>query len=101
MRSITISYKFGGPEGEWRKMVGDFIAAIDGDPEVAGKITYQVATADDRETRIHWGRWDNQDTLRTMQSRDYFKTFAERLRELTGGQQNVMASDVILKTSGW
>jgi hypothetical protein len=100
MRTITIRYKFSGPEDQWRVVVGDYIAALDGDPDVAGKFTYQVATADDRETRTHWGRWDSQETLKTMQSRDYFKTFTSRLRELVG-QTEATAADVVLKTAGW
>ena len=101
MRTITIWYKYHGPEENWRKVVGDFIAAIDGDPEIAGKLTYQVTIADDGETRIHWGRWDSQETLRVMQSRDYFKAFAQRVKEFAGGQPNSMSSDVVLKTGGW
>jgi hypothetical protein len=61
MRTITIWYDYAGPEEEWRRLVGDFIAGINGDPEIAGKFTYQVTTADDSRTRVHWGRWDNQD----------------------------------------
>lgn len=100
MRAITIRYKFSGPEDAWLKMVGDFIAAIDADPEVTGRFTYQVTTADDRETRVHWGRWDSRETLQKVQSRDYFKAFTSRLRELAG-QPDSLASDVVLKTAGW
>jgi quinol monooxygenase YgiN len=101
MRTITIWYDYAGPEEEWRRVVGDFIAGINGDPEIAGKFTYQVTTADDSRTRVHWGRWDNQETLQTMQSRNYFKRFSEGLKELIGGQPNTMAADVVLRTSGW
>jgi quinol monooxygenase YgiN len=100
VRTITLRYKFSGPEDEWRKMAGDFIAAVDADAEVAGKFTYQVSVADDRETRIHWGRWDSQETLQKLQSRDYFKAFAARVKELAG-QTDSLATNVVLKTGGW
>ncbi|MFW8635004.1 hypothetical protein [Cribrihabitans pelagius] len=58
MRGITITYAYSGDEDAWRQATSEFIAAIDADPAAAGKFTYQVAVADDGETRIHWGRWD-------------------------------------------
>ena len=65
MRGITITYKYDGPEEAWRDLTGAFIAAIDADPAVAGKFTYQVMTADDGITRVHWGRWDSDETLKS------------------------------------
>ena len=101
MRGITITYEYDGPEEEWRAAMDAFIAAIDGDPDVAGKFTYQVAVADDGKTRFHWGRWDTQETLKTMQSRDYFAEFAGKVREFSGGGPTNTAHDVVTKTGGW
>lgn len=101
MRGITITYKYSGPEDAWREAMETFIAAINADRDVAGKFTYQVAVADDGETRIHWGRWDSQETLKTLQSRDYFGTFAGKVREFAGGQPTNTGADIHFKTEGW
>jgi quinol monooxygenase YgiN len=101
MRSITIRYQYEGPEEDWREVVGDFIAALDADPDVSGKFEYQVSVADDGKSRVHWGRWDSQETLKKMQASDYFKIFAERLKELAGGTPETFATDVVLKTKSW
>ena len=101
MRTITIRYDYDGPEGKWRETVGDFIAAVDADDSLAGKFQYQVSVADDGKSRIHWGRWDTPETLRKMQSSDYFKLFAERLKELVGGPPDTQATNVSFKTRGW
>ena len=101
MRGITITYEYGGPEEAWTEAMQRFISAIDADPDVAGKFTYQVAVADDGKTRIHWGRWDTQETLKTVQSRAYFSTFADAVRSLAGGPPNTIGADVMLKTNGW
>lgn len=101
MRSITISYKYSGPEEKWRGVIDAFIAAINADEAVAGRFIYQVAVADDGQTRIHWGRWDSAETLKTMQSRAYFKVFAGSLRELAGGPPDAVAAAVATKTVGW
>ncbi len=101
MRGITITYEYDGPEDSWNEAVQTFVAAIDADPDVAGKFTYQVAVADDGKTRIHWGRWDSQETLQTLQSRDYFGAFAQKVREFAGGQPSNVGANVAFKTGGW
>ena len=44
-----------------------------------------VSVAGDGVTRSHTGRWDTEATLKTLQSRDYFKSFAETLKGLADG----------------
>lgn len=101
MRAITIIYTYSGDEQAWRDAIGAFVAAIDADPDAAGKFTYQVAVADDGETRFHWGRWDTAETLAHVQAQDYFKTFAGHVREFAGGQPNATGHDVAFRTGGW
>lgn len=101
MRGITITYKYSGDETIWHNAMSDFISAIDNDPEIAGKFTYQVATADDKETRFHWGRWDSAETLKHVQAQDYFRTFAGRVKEFAGGVPSATGHDISHKTSGW
>lgn len=101
MRCITITYAYDGPENDWRELVGGFVGALNADADIAGKFTYQVATGDDGVGRVHWGRWDSAETLKTMQSRDYFKAFAAGLRDLIGGPPETFGADVQMKTEGW
>jgi len=53
MRGITITYKYNGDEAEWQSAIQTFVNAINNDPGAAGRFTYQVAVADDSETRMH------------------------------------------------
>ncbi len=101
MRGITITYDYDGPEAAWTAAVQAFIDSINADPDVAGRFTYQVSVADDGKTRIHWGRWDSQETLQLLQSRDYFSAFATKIREFAGGQPNNVGANVAFKTDGW
>ena len=101
MRGITITYRYSGPEDDWRNAMESFISAINADGDVSGKFTYQVSVADDGETRIHWGRWDSQETLKTVQSRDYFSVFAAKVKAFAGGQPQNTGADVQFKTQGW
>lgn len=101
MRGITITYEYDGPEDVWTEAMQAFISAIDADAEIAGKFTYQVSVADDGKTRIHWGRWDDPDTLKTLQSMDYFSEFAGKVKSFAGGQPSNVGANIALKTSGW
>ena len=84
MDGISIRYRYSGDEAAWRAAVDAFIDAIDADPDVSGKFSYAVSVARDGETRSHTGRWDAEATLKTLQSRDYFRTFAQTLKEMSG-----------------
>lgn len=53
MRGITITYRYSGDEDEWRSATETFVGAIDADPRISGRFLYQVAVADDGETRFH------------------------------------------------
>ena len=101
MRGITITYKYSGDEAVWQTAISEFINSINDDPDVSGKFVYRVSIADDGETRIHWGRWDSQETLQTMQSRDYFKTFAGHVKAFSGGDLTNIATNNYLQTDGW
>jgi len=85
MHGITLHYEFNGDEAEWNAAVATFVQAIDADADIAGRFTYRVTKANEGNTRIHWGQWDVPETVETLQSRGYFKTFADTLQNLTGG----------------
>ena len=84
MNGITIRYNYDGDEAAWNSAVDAFIKGINEDPEVAGKFNYAVSVAADGVLRSHTGRWDSEETLKTMQSRDYFKVFSGTLKGMAG-----------------
>ena len=84
MHGISIRYEFSGDEDKWEAAIRGFIAAIDADPEVSGRFTYRVNKAKEGNMRVHWGSWDRPETVATLQSRDYFKSFAAELQAMAG-----------------
>lgn len=99
MRSITIRYVYAGDEAAWKSAIDDFIGAIDADPAVKGRFTYQVAVADDGVTRIHWGSWDSPATLEAVQSQDYFQAFTAAIQDFAGDTLTTVGADVLGRTS--
>ena len=84
MHGITIFYDYDGEEAAWEQATSNFIAAIDQDPELAGRLHYRVNRAREGGRRVHWGWWDDPEIVPILQSRDYFKEFTARVREMAG-----------------
>ncbi|MDP6345251.1 MAG: hypothetical protein QF578_21140 [Alphaproteobacteria bacterium] len=84
MLGIVIEYDFDGDEATWADAVETFVKAIDDDPRLRGRFSYQVNVRADGGGRIHVGRWDEEETLAHLQSQDFFKTFAAKVQEFGG-----------------
>ncbi len=84
MNGIVIQYQYSGNETEWEKVTGDFVAAVEADEALNGGFMYMVTKAREGDNRTHIGRWRDEETLKLMQSRDYFKTFAAILKQMAG-----------------
>ena len=84
MQGIVVRYDYSGDEAAWRAVVDEFVSAILADPDVRGRFRYTVTVAADDRSRTHVGRWDSDETLKTVQSRDYFKTFSEAIQRFGG-----------------
>ncbi len=85
MDGISIRYAYSGDEAAWRSAVDDFVEAVNADADIVGKFSYAVSVAGDGVTRSHVGRWDSESTLKTLQSRDYFKSFSKAIQDFAAG----------------
>lgn len=101
MRCITITYEYSGDDAPWRAAIDDFINAVNSDGAIDGIFSYQVAVADNGTTRIHWGRWDSAETLAHVQSQEYFKTFAARLKAMAGDSLSPTGANVVIRSATW
>ncbi|GAA6180243.1 hypothetical protein NBRC116594_16810 [Shimia sp. NS0008-38b] len=100
MRSITITYDYDGDDMAWVGACEAFINAVGNDPQAQG-FSYQVAVADNGLTRVHWGRWDSEATLRHVQAQEYFTTFAEKVRQFADGPPTTISADIRDHTANW
>ena len=69
MKHFMIRYQFanGTPE-EWHREVGRFISALDGDPELKGKIGYRVMKNRDNSSYFHLAAAADEQAVKTLQS---------------------------------
>ena len=81
MKYYMIKYQFanGTPE-DWHREVARFIAALDGDPELKGRIGYRVMKNRDDSSYCPFGEVTDDAAVKTLQSRDFFKAYQARTR---------------------
>ena len=100
MKYNMIRYQFanGTPE-DWHREVARFIAALDGDPELKGKIGYRVMKNRDDSSYFHLTAAADDQAVKTLQQRDFFKHYTAATRKAAaGGEVTVTPIEVIAHT---
>ena len=83
MKYSMIRYQFAnGTTEAWHRDVARFIAALDGDPELKGRISYRVMKNRDDSSYFHLAGAADDAAVKTLQSRDFFKAYQARTREV-------------------
>jgi hypothetical protein len=101
MKYNMIRYQFanGTPE-DWHREVARFIAALDGDPELKGKIGYRVMKSRDDAGYFHLASVADDAAVKTLQSREFFRAYQARTRSVAaGGEVTVTPIEVIAETA--
>lgn len=87
MKHFMIRYQFkNGTMEEWHQEIARFIEAIDGDPELKGRIGYRVLKARDEGSYFHLASVSDDAAQKALQSRDFFKHYQEMTRKVAGGE---------------
>jgi hypothetical protein len=103
MKYFLIKYRFkaGGSEEQWHRDIAAFIAAVDGDPAVSGRITYRCMKARDGSDYYHLATAADDDAVKALQSRDFFSRYTEKAElAAAGGEVDVVPLELIAQTSG-
>jgi hypothetical protein len=101
MKSFMIKYQFAnGTTEDWHREVARFIAALNGDPELKGRIGYRVLKNRDDASYFHLATAADDAAIQTLQSRDFFKTYQAKTREVAAnGSITVTPIEVIAETA--
>jgi hypothetical protein len=100
MKQFLIKYQFkdGSPE-VWRQHIARFIAALESDPELKGKISYRCMKDRDGPQYYHLAEVSGDETVRALQAKDFFKFYAEETRRVAGGEVQVTPLEIIAETA--
>ena len=99
MKHFMIKYQFAnGTTEAWHREIAAFIAAIDGDPELKGRIIYRVMKNRDDTSYYHLAAAADEQAIKALQSRDFFKHYTETTRQVAGGDVVVTPIELIAET---
>jgi hypothetical protein len=99
MKHFMIKYQFAnGTTEAWHQEVAGFIASLNSDPELKGKIRYRVMKNRDDASYFHLAAAADEQAVKILQSRDFFKHYTERTRQVAGGEVTVTPIEVIAET---
>jgi hypothetical protein len=95
-----IRYEFAnGPEEEWRREIARFIAELDNDPIIAGRIAYRVTKARNGNTYTHLAAATDDDAVKALQASAFFKKYQESTRRVAkDGKVEVVGIDLVAET---
>ncbi len=99
MKHFMIKYQFAnGTTEEWHREIGRFISALNNDPELKGKIIYRCMKNRDDSSYYHLAAAADEQAIKTLQQRDFFKYYTERTRQVAGGDVVVTPIELIAET---
>jgi hypothetical protein len=100
MKHFMIKYQFanGTPE-QWHTEIARFISALDSDPELKGRIIYRVIKNRDDTSYYHLAAAADEQAVKTLQGRDFFKHYTEKTRQVAGGEVVVTPIELIAETA--
>jgi hypothetical protein len=100
MKHFMIKYQFAnGTTEEWHREIGRFISALNNDPELKGKIIYRCMKNRDDSSYYHLAAAADEQAIKTLQARDFFKHYTEKTRQVAGGDVVVTPIELIAETA--
>jgi hypothetical protein len=100
MKHFLIKYRFAnGTKEEWHRDIARFIAALDGDPDLKGKILYRCMKERDGAGYYHLAAATDEQAIKALQQRDFFKRYTEQTKRVAGGEVEVTPLEIIAETS--
>jgi hypothetical protein len=101
MKQFLIKYRHtNGTTEDWHKEIARFIAGIDGDPALRGKVGYRCMKARDGKDYFHIATVHDDQGRVALQDRPWFKAYTEKTREISGGTVEVVPLETIAATAG-
>jgi len=99
MKQFLIKYRRQDvPEADWHQDIARFIAALDEDPALRGKIAYRCLKARGGADYYHLATAADDEAVKTLQSRDWFARYTELTKRAGGGAVEVVPLELIAET---
>jgi hypothetical protein len=98
VKQFLIKYKRRvGSAESWHKDIATFIAALDGDAELNGRISYRCMKVGD-DQYYHIATVTDDQAPKILGQRDWFKRYTEQTKLVGGGDVEVSPLEIVAET---
>jgi hypothetical protein len=87
-----------GSESEWHRSIAQFIAALDSDADLKGKISYRCMKRRGSTDHFHLAAAADDEAVKALQSRDFFTRYTEQTKLAGGGDVEVLPLEIVAET---
>ena len=87
-----------GSESEWHRSIAQFIAALDSDADLKGKISYRCMKRRGSTDYFHLAAAADDEAVKALQSRDFFTRYTEQTKLAGGGDVEVLPLEIVAET---
>jgi hypothetical protein len=99
MKHFLIRYRLtNGSAEQWHKDIARFIADLDNDPVLDGRISYRCMKGRDGADYYHLAAAADEQAIRALQEREYFKHYTDKTKLVAGGAVEVLPLELIAET---
>jgi hypothetical protein len=100
MKHFMIKYQLAnGTTEQWHREIERFIAALNDDSELKDRIVYRVMKNRDDTSYFHLAAAADEQAVKALQARDFFKHYTEKTRQVAGGEVTVTPIELIAETA--
>jgi hypothetical protein len=100
MKHFLIKYRLSnGTEETWRKDIARFVAGLEADPALSGKISYRATKHREGADYYHLATAADDEAVKALGQSPFFKAYTELTRKVSGGEVEVLPLEVIAETA--
>ena len=99
MKHFLIKYRFAdGAKEQWHQDISDFIAALDSDAGLKGRIAYRCMKDRNGPDYYHFAAAADDQAIKSLQEREFFKRYTDKTKSAAGGKVEVVPLEIIAET---
>ena len=100
MKYFLIKYRLtNGTAEDWHAHIARFIAALNEDPELNGRISYRCMKERQGCAYIHLASASDDAAIAALQRKDFFRPYTDETRRVAGGEVEVVPLEIIAETT--
>lgn len=102
MKHFMIRYtRSDATEAEWHRDIAAFIAALESDADLKGKIVYRCMKMRDQPDYIHLAAAVEEQAIKALQGKEFFQRYNEKTRAIAAGGVSVTPLEIVAETASF